>query len=79
VKETTMSLSFHSIILATVVAATVAVAVGVASAALYVGAGNTVSGKADRLPLGTHAATDYVTVEIREARGSSLNKVPLSR
>jgi hypothetical protein len=42
VKETTMSLSFHSIILATVVAAIV----GVASAALYVGAGNKVSGKA---------------------------------
>jgi hypothetical protein len=77
VKETAMSLSFHSIILATIVAATVAV--GVASAALYVGAGTAVSGKSDRLPLGTHAATDYVTVEIREAGGSSLNKVPLSR
>jgi len=72
-----MSLSFHSIILATVVAATVAV--GVASAALYVGAGNTVSGKADRLPLFAGSASAYVIFETREDGGSSLNKVPLSR
>lgn len=71
-----MSLSINSIILATIVAATVAV--GVASAALYVGAGTAVSGKSDRLPLGAHAATDYVTVEIRKDGGSSLNKISLS-
>jgi hypothetical protein len=77
VKETTMSVPFHSIVLATVVAATVAV--GVASAALYVGADSQVSGKADRLPLFAGFASAYVTFETSEDGGSLLNKVPLSR
>ena len=74
-----MSLWFHSTILATSLAATVAV--GLASAAIY-NESSDVAAKADRLPIATMAEptpdASYVTVETREDGVSVLNRVPLS-
>ena len=70
-----MTIWLHSTILATCVAATIAV--GIASAAKYEAAG-AVAPKADMLPLATGAATadDYVTVEARGADHSVLARIP---
>ena len=71
-----MTLWFHSTILATSVAATLAV--GIASAAILVDVqADAAAPKADRLP--TVAASErYVTVETREAGVSILEKVPVN-
>ena len=69
-----MTLWFHSTILATSVAATLAV--GIASAAILVDAQNDAAPKADRLPT-VVSSEQYVTVETREAGVSILEKVPV--
>ncbi|HZP20144.1 MAG TPA: hypothetical protein VFB16_08025 [Bauldia sp.] len=62
---------FHSTILATTFAATVAV--GIASAAILSG-GDRTAAKADRLPV--IASNGYVTVETRVANVSTLERLP---
>jgi len=66
-----MTLWFHSAILATSIAATVAV--GLASATNFSGA--SVAEKADRLPV-TVSAVDYTTIETRQDGVSILNRMP---
>ena len=72
-----MTIWFHSTILATGLAATVAV--GIAGAAVYHGIDVPVAPKADRLlvlaPGGTQS---YVTVETRGAGLSVLNRLPVT-
>ena len=69
-----MTIWLHSTILATCVAATIAV--GIASAAKYEAAGG-VAPKADMLPLATDAKPDhYVTVESRGDGESVLSRIP---
>jgi hypothetical protein len=68
-----MSIWFHSTILATCVAATIAV--GLASAAKYEAAGG-VAPKADLLPIAPLSATDFVTVESRGDGVSVLARIP---
>jgi hypothetical protein len=71
-----MTLRFHSMILTTVVAATVAV--GFASAAI-VSEHQEAAPKGDRLPVvATTDAGDYVTVEIRHDGVSVLKRIPLN-
>lgn len=70
-----MTVWFHSTILATIVAATVAV--GLASAAIYVEMDQRAAAKADRLPV--VAENDkFVTVETRGDGMSVLNRVPVT-
>jgi hypothetical protein len=69
-----MTFLLHSTILATTLAATVAVAL--ASASVYDGFSNAVSAKSDRLPLFDDAALAYVTIETRSLGTSSLTSVP---
>jgi len=70
-----MTVWFHSTILATCVAATVAV--GLASAAIYVEMDRRVAEKADRLPV--VAANDkFVTVETRSDGVSVLSRIPVA-
>jgi hypothetical protein len=72
---TTMTVWFHSTILATSLAATVAV--GLASAAIYVEMGQRAAEKADRLPV--VADNDkFVTVETRSDGMSVLNRIPMT-
>lgn len=69
-----MTLWFHSTILATSVAATLAV--GIASAAILVDTQRDVAAaKADRLPT-VASSESYVTVETRQDGVSILTKVP---
>jgi hypothetical protein len=69
-----MSIWLHTAILATGLAATVAV--GIASATIYENASNRVAAKADRLPVvGPQAA--YVTVETRGDGVSELSRTPI--
>ena len=70
-----MTLWFHSTILATSVAATLAV--GIASAAIYADARDNAAPKADRLPTVADAGK-YVTVETRQDGVSVLNSVRLN-
>jgi hypothetical protein len=70
-----MSLWFHSTILATSLAATVAV--GLASAAIYKETPGTAA-KADRLPIATSVDSSFTTVETRQDGVSVLNRVPLT-
>ncbi len=71
-----MTLRFHSMILTTVVAATVAV--GFASAAI-VSDHEQAAPKGDRLPVVASADTgDYVTVETRHEGVSVLKRIPLN-
>jgi hypothetical protein len=70
-----MSLWFHSTILATSLAATVAV--GLASAAIY-NDPSEIAAKADRLPIAQASDSDYLTVETRDDGVSVLNRVPLT-
>ena len=70
-----MTIWFHSTILATGLAATVAV--GIAGAAVYNSIDIPVAPKADRLPVATpHIATTYVTVETRSNGVSVLSRLP---
>jgi hypothetical protein len=62
---------FHTIILATGLAATVAV--GFASASMFIG-GNAAGLRADRLPLVANAS-DYVTIETRHDGISVLTRI----
>jgi hypothetical protein len=62
---------FHTIILATGLAATVAV--GFASASMFIG-GNAAALRADRLPLVANAS-DYVTIETRHDGISVLTRI----
>jgi hypothetical protein len=64
---------FHSTILATTLAATVAV--GFASAAIYVGDRDATAVKADRLPVMADA-NGYLTIETRRDGVSVLKRVP---
>jgi hypothetical protein len=71
-----MTIWLHTTILATSVAATIAV--GIASAAKY-DESRAVAPKADLLPIATEtapAAADYITVEKRGDRVSVLARVP---
>ena len=69
-----MTIWLHSTILATCVAATIAV--GIASAAKYEAA-RAVAPKADMLPLAADAKSDqYVTVESRSEGQSVLARIP---
>ena len=70
-----MSLWFHSTILATSLAATVAV--GLASAAIYKESSDTAA-KADRLPIAATTDGSYMTIETREDGVSVLERVPLT-
>ena len=64
---------FHTTILATALAATVAV--GLASASMYINA-NTAAAKADRLPV-VADANSYVTVETRGDGVSVLKRIQI--
>jgi hypothetical protein len=66
-----MSLWFHSTILATSLAATVAV--GLASAAIYKELPDTAA-KADRLPIAATTDGSYMTIETREDGVSVLER-----
>jgi hypothetical protein len=68
-----MTLWFHSTILATSLAATVAI--GIASASLY--SDNGTGAKADKLPLAASSETTYLTLEARAEGVSTLSRVPL--
>ena len=75
-KETAMAFLFHSTILATALAATVAV--GIASAAIY-RADDAPAAKADRLPIVADAdAAGYVTIETRHDGVSVLQRVQVN-
>ena len=72
-----MSLKLHSTILATSVAATLAV--GFASAAIITDHQPVAAPKGDRLPIATTApAADFVTVETRHDNVSDLQRVPVN-
>jgi hypothetical protein len=72
-----MSIWFHSTILATGLAATVAV--GIAGAAVYNSFDVPVAPKADRLPIASPgSAKSYVTLETRGAGVSVLSRVPVT-
>ena len=67
-----MTTWFHTAILATSLAATLAI--GLASAAIYEGTG-AAAPKTDRLPVVADTHTAYVTVETRGAGVSVLNRI----
>ncbi len=73
-----MSLKLHSTILATSLAATLAV--GFASAAIVADHQSAVAPKGDRLPIAATAipAADTITVEIRHDGVSELARVPVN-
>ena len=72
-----MTIWFHSTILATGLAATVAV--GIAGAAVYNGIDIPVAPKGDRLPVAApQIATTYVTVETRSNGVSVLSRLPVT-
>jgi hypothetical protein len=73
-----MTIKLHSTILATSLAATLAV--GFASAAIIADRQPVVAPKGDRLPIVAMAApaTDYVTVETRHDGVSELKRIPLN-
>jgi hypothetical protein len=71
-----MSVWFHTTILATCIAATVAV--GIASAAIYNDAPGGAAAKADRLPVVADTAGTSITVEKRMDGVSVLSRVPVS-
>ena len=74
-----MTIRIHSVILATSLAATVAV--GLASAAVFDGADRHVAPKSDRLPVATANARQvaYVTVETRIPGTSVLTRQPAAQ
>lgn len=69
-----MSVLFQTAILATGLAATVAI--GIASAAIHENASISVAAKADRLAVAT-SATVYATVETRGDGISELRRIPI--
>jgi hypothetical protein len=71
-----MTLWFHSTILATSLAATVAV--GLASAAIYAEMPTKAAAKADLLPVAASAATTYLIFETRNEGSSVLTRVPVT-
>jgi len=71
-----MTTWFHSTILATSLAA--CVAVGIASASIYSKVAEEAAPKADRLPVITDADTAYRTVETRMNGISVLTRMPVS-
>lgn len=73
-----MTLKLHSTILATSLAATLAV--GLAGAAIVTEQQPVVAAKADRLPIAATPASDtaYVTVETRHDGVSDLQRIPLN-
>ncbi len=73
-----MSLKLHSTILATSLAATLAV--GFASVATVASHQQAVAPKGDRLPIAVSAtpAADYVTIETRRDGVSELQRIPLN-
>ena len=66
----------HSAVLATSLAATVAI--GLASAAIYTGAEMPTAPKADRLPVVADASGSYFTIETRKDGVSVLSRVRVS-
>ena len=70
-----MTLWFHSTILATSIAATVAV--GIASAEIYNETATQAAPKGDRLPLVANPSDQYVTIETRADGVSTLTRVPI--
>lgn len=73
-----MTLKLHSTILATSLAATLAV--GLASAAVVIDRQPAPAAKSDRLPVVASAApaADYVTVETRHDGVSNLARIPVN-
>ena len=72
-----MSLKFHWTILATSVAATLAV--GIASAGIIADHDTVAAPKGDRLPIVAMATSqDYVTVETRHDGVSELKRIPVN-
>jgi hypothetical protein len=72
-----MTFWFHSTILATSLAATVAV--GLASAAIYADTAAEVAAKADRLPVaGTTTETTYLIFETRNDGTSVMTRIPVT-
>jgi hypothetical protein len=72
-----MTLWFHSTILATSLAATVAV--GLAGAAIYQDTAVNVAAKADKLEVAGEMQKSYLTVETRADGISVLSRVPLTQ
>lgn len=66
---------FHSAVLATTLAAIMAV--GFASATIYVDGQNTTAAKSDLLPVVADAG-GYITVETRQDGVSILNRIPVN-
>jgi len=71
-----MTFWFHSTILATSLAATVAV--GLASAAIYTDTAAKVAPKADRLPVAATTDTTYLIFETRNDGASVVTRVPMN-
>ena len=71
-----MTTWFHSTIIATSLAA--CVAVGFASAAIYSNAAREAAPKADRLSLGADVDTGYRTIETRMDGMSVLTRMPVT-
>ncbi len=71
-----MTLWFHSTILATSLAATVAV--GLASAAIYADAPVKAAAKADRMPVAASTDTTYLIFETRNEGSSVFTRVPVT-
>ena len=69
-----MTTWFHTAILATSLAGTLAI--GLASAAIYEGASTAAAPKTDRLPIVANSHSNYVTVETRGVGVSILNGIP---
>jgi len=71
-----MSLLLHSTIIATSLAATIAV--GLASASSYANTETVISAKADRLPILANAGNNYIIVETRRDGFSVMTRMPIS-
>jgi len=71
-----MSLLLHSTIIATSLAATIAV--GFASASIYSGPATEISTKADRLPIVANASQKYILVEIHRDGISEITRMPIA-
>ena len=71
-----MPLLLHSTIIATSLAATIAVGFG--SASIYTGAETEIATKADRLPLVANTDNAYLTVETRQDGVSILTRGPIT-
>lgn len=71
-----MSLLLHTTIIATSLAATIAV--GLASASIYAGTETVFSAKSDRLATLADAERNYLTVETRRDGVSVMTRVPIT-